>query len=66
MDLGDPRLVRLLKREANETDSSMKDVVVRALEAYLAHRLETKALVKATESIFEDWNDPRDADYDRL
>ena len=66
MDLGNPSLVRLLKREADDTDSSMKDVVVRALEAYFAHRLETKALMKASESIFEEWNDPRDADYDRL
>ena len=66
MDLGNPSLVRLLKVEANATDSSMKDVVVHALEAYFAHRLETRALMTAAEGIFEEWNDPRDADYDRL
>lgn len=66
MDLGDHNLVRLLKLEADATDSSMKQVVVRALEAYLAHRVETKALIKASERIFEEWNDPRDAEYDLL
>jgi hypothetical protein len=66
MDLGDERLVRLIRYEADATDSSMKDVVVRALEAYLAHRLETRALARAAERAFEEWNDPRDADYDKL
>jgi len=65
-DLGDPRLIKLLKLEAQETDSSIKDVLVRALESYFAHRLETKALLKASESVFEEWNDPRDSDYDKL
>lgn len=65
-DLGDPRLLRLLKLEASETNSSMRDVLVRALEGYFAHRLETKALLKASESVFEEWNDPLDSDYDDL
>jgi hypothetical protein len=65
-DLGDPRLIKLLKLEAQETDSSIKDVLVRALESYFAHRLETKALLKASESVFEEWNDPKDSDYDKL
>ncbi|MEW6268618.1 MAG: hypothetical protein AB1689_04895 [Thermodesulfobacteriota bacterium] len=65
-DLGDPRLVRLLKAEAQERDTSVKDVLVRALEAYFADRLETKALARLADATFEEWNDPRDADYDRL
>jgi hypothetical protein len=65
-DLGDPRLMKLLKLEAQETGSSVKDVLIRALEGYFAHRLETKALLKASESIFEEWNDPKDSDYDKL
>lgn len=65
-DLGDPRLLRLLKAEANERDSSIKDVLTRALEAYFADRLETRALAKLAESSFSEWNDPRDAEYDDL
>ena len=44
----------------------MKEVLCRALEAYFAERLETKALGKLAESAFEEWDDPRDSDYDRL
>jgi hypothetical protein len=65
-DLGDKRLVRLLKAEAQERDTSVKDVLVRALDAYFADRLETKALARLAEATFEEWNDPRDAEYDRL
>jgi hypothetical protein len=65
-DLGDPRLMKLLKLEAQETGTSVKEVLIRALESYFAHRLETKALMKASEAVFEEWNDPKDSDYDRL
>lgn len=65
-DLGDPRLIKLLKLEASETDSTMREVLVRALEGYFAHRLESRALLKAADSVFEDWNNPFDADYDAL
>ena len=44
----------------------MKDVLTRALEAYFADRLETKALARLAESSFSEWDDPRDAEYDRL
>jgi hypothetical protein len=65
-DLADPRLVKLLKAEANERDTTVKEVLTRALEAYFAERLETKALAKLAESAFSEWDDPRDSDYDRL
>jgi hypothetical protein len=65
-DLGDPRLLKLLKAEANERDTTVKEVLTRALEAYFADRLENKALAKLAESSFSEWDDPRDADYDRL
>lgn len=65
-DLADPRLVRLLKAEANERDTTVKEVLTRALEAYFAERLETKALAKLAEASFAEWDDPRDAEYDRL
>jgi DNA-binding protein Fis len=65
-DLGDPRLLRLIKTEAHQTGSTMRDVLVQALESYFADRLETKALEKISEQIFTEWNDPLDHDYDKL
>lgn len=65
-DLGDPLLIKLLKQEANESDLSMTDVLVRALESYFAHRLETRALSKSSEAVFEDWDNPLDSEYDKL
>ena len=58
--------MKLIKAEANERETTIKDVVVRALEAYFADRLETKALAKLAESSFSEWDDPRDAEYDHL
>jgi hypothetical protein len=58
--------MKLLKAEANERDTTIKEVLTRALEAYFADRLETKAFAKLGESSFGEWDDPRDADYDRL
>jgi len=65
-DLGDPRLMRLLKAEANERETTVKDVLTRALEAYFAERLETRALAKVAEASFTEWDDARDSEYDRL
>lgn len=65
-DLGDPVWMRLLKMESQETGAPVKEVLIRALEGYFAHRLETKALQKAAEKVFEEWNDPRDSEYDDL
>jgi hypothetical protein len=65
-DLSDPRLMKLLKAEANDNDTTVKDVLSRALEAYFAERLETKALARLAEDAFEEWDDPRDSEYDKL
>jgi hypothetical protein len=66
MDIGDSRLIKLLKLEAQEKDTTMREVLVTALESYFAHRLETKALLRASESVFDEWQDPKDSDYDKL
>lgn len=65
-DLGNPLWLKLLKHESMESGAPVKEVLVKALEYYFAHRLETKALMKASESIFSEWDDPRDAEYDKL
>lgn len=65
-DLGDPRLLKLLKNEANEKSTSMREVLITALESYFAHKLENRSLSKLTESVFEEWDDPKEAEYDKL
>lgn len=65
-DLTDPRLVKLLNAEAHERDTTVKEVLTRALEAYFADRLESKAPAELSESSFTEWDDPRDAAYDKL
>ena len=65
-DLGDPRLMTLIKLEAHETHSSIKDVIVKALQSYFFHKLELRTLQKANEAAFKDWDDPRDSEYDKL
>ncbi len=66
MDLGNPLLLKLLKLESQETGTSMKDVLVKCLESYFAHKLETKALMKASDKAFEEWHDPIESDYDNV
>lgn len=65
-DLGDLKWIKLLRMEASERGWKMKDVLVAALERYFSDRLETKALAKAAESIFEEWDNPLDGQYDKL
>lgn len=66
MDLGNPRLLKLVKLDSQETGRTMREVVSEALELYFNDRLETKAINKSSESVFEEWNNPLDADYDQL
>ena len=54
------------KLEAQESGETIREVLVKALRSYFSHRLETKALMRASESVFEEWNDPRDSEYDKL
>ncbi len=52
--------------KAQETGTSVKDTLTRALEAYFAHRLEAKTLAKISEKVFKEWNNLKDAEYDKL
>ena len=65
-DLGDPIWIKLLKAESQACDLSMKEVLIRALEYYFAHRFEMNALARVSESVFSEWDNPLDADYDKL
>jgi hypothetical protein len=65
-DLGDPQLLKLLKAEATEKDLSIREVLITALESYFSHRIENKDLQRATEAVFNEWQDARDSEYDNL
>jgi hypothetical protein len=65
-DLGDPKLLKLLKAEAAEKESSVKEVLITAIESYFSHRLENKELQRLSEVVFDEWSDPRDSEYDKL
>ena len=66
LDLGDPQLAQLLRVEAARERTTMKDIVVRALEAYFSERRENGALLKLAEAAFAEWDNPEDAVYDEL
>ena len=66
LDLGSPVLLKLLKNEATSTGTSMKDVVVKCLESYFSDRLESKALARIADKVFEEWQDPMESAYDDL
>lgn len=65
-DLENPIWIKLLKLEASETNTSMKEVLIKALESYFAHKIETKMLQKTSEDIFTEWHDEKDSAYDNL
>lgn len=75
IDLGDERLYRALKVQSATRDRPMREIVVEALRMWMVNHgvplsedeLETQgAAVLAAEAFAEDWEDPRDAAYDRL
>lgn len=75
IDLGDERLYRALRVQSAMRSRPMREIVVEALRMWMADQgvslaedqLETQAAAALAEGVFaQDWEDPRDADYDRL
>ncbi|MBI4412088.1 MAG: hypothetical protein HY541_06365 [Deltaproteobacteria bacterium] len=66
IDLGQPRLLTLLKLTAAQTGKSIREVVVEALEGYFSHRRENQAILKMAEKTFAEWDNPKDSEYDKL
>jgi len=58
--------MRLLKADAQERNTSVKEVLLTALEAYFAPHPGTNALAGLSERTFTEWDDPRDSAYDRM
>ena len=65
-DLKDIRLIKLIKIEANEKGCTQAEVLVHSLEAYFGDKLETKTLAKASEIVFDEWDNDKDSQYDKL
>ena len=66
LDLGNPSLVRMLRIEAAHRGMSLKDVVVEALTDYFDEHAEDKSLLQVANRSFSEWNNPKDAEYDKL
>lgn len=65
IDLKDTHLLSLIKMEAARQHLAIRDVIVNALNAYFADREETTSLTKLAEVAFSEWDNPKDAAYDR-
>ncbi|MBM3737736.1 MAG: hypothetical protein FJW39_18305 [Acidobacteria bacterium] len=46
--------------------TTQKDIVVDAIEAYIAQKQESQALLDAANRSFAEWDNPEDAVYDHL
>ena len=66
LDLGKPQLLQLLRFESAKTGTSMKDLIVKAIEAYFVGEQEYQAMLRAAEQSFASWNNAKDAAYDQL
>lgn len=66
LDLGDSRLMALLKMTAAQTNRTLREIVVEALTSYLSGRRENRAVLKLAEKTFAEWDNPKDSDYDKL
>jgi hypothetical protein len=66
-DLSDtPELVELLRVEAVRTKTSQKGIVVNALKAYFAEKLDSEMLLRMAEASFKEWESEADKAYDNL
>ena len=65
-DLKDFRLIQLIKMEATEKGCTQAEVLIHSLEAYFSDKLENQLLRKASEEAFSDWDNEKDAEYDRM
>lgn len=66
IDLKNPKLMKMLHWEAMEKEKKIREVVVEALESYFSVKEENILLTKLAEKSFAEWNNPKDAEYDRL
>ena len=61
-----PQLVEKLRLHAAREGTTQKAIVIDALAAYFAHKLESALLLKAAERTFQEWDNEDDQFYDSL
>lgn len=61
-----PKLAEMLRVHAAQENTSQKAILVDALEAYFADKLERSLLLRAAEKTFAEWNNEDDSIYDTL
>lgn len=66
IDLGEPRLMTMLKMVAAQSGKTLKEVMVEALESYFSHSRENQALLAMADKTFAEWNNLQDSEYDKL
>lgn len=67
LDLTDQvELVELLRMEAARGRKSQKAIVVEALKAYFAEKLESALAYTAADRVFAEWHNEDDAVYDNI
>lgn len=66
VDLQDPQLFKMLKLEAAVERKPIREIIVQALRGFFSNKKENQAMLKLAEKTFEEWDNPKDADYDKL
>ena len=67
LDFSDvPGLIERLRMLAAQDGTTQKSIVVRALEAFFADRIENDLLLRAANQAFVEWDNKEDAVYDTL
>lgn len=66
VDLQDPQLIKLLKFEAAAERKPIREIIVEALHGFFSSKKENQVILKLAEKAFEEWDNPKDSDYDRI
>ena len=66
VDLGNSGLAKLLRLEAAQEGTAVREVVIHALESYFSAKRENWATMKLAERAFSEWDNAKDSQYDRF
>jgi len=61
-----PEIIELLRLESAATKKSQKGIIIDALRAYFANKIEMTAIYALAEKTFADWDNKEDAIYDNI
>ena len=66
IDFKDSSYLSRLKLASAEQHKSIREIVMNALDSYFNDYLENRAIKTLAEQSFAEWNNPLDADYDKV